>query len=154
MDREMRLSDLRETTENEASRMSRQTAGAKAPMWESPRSRERLYIRAAVELEFSGPEEAVEGYTRNISYGGIGLYVRRPLAVGREVWVGIHYLNGCRLEGDEAVCSRVRWCRPEGAWFAAGIEFERMDEDLNPALIAFLEQTEWLRNTGREQARH
>lgn len=115
------------------------------------RHQERLYMRGLVELELAGEAGTLQAHAQNISYGGIGLYLRKPLEVGRKVWVRIRYLKARGQEDDEGIRGQVRWCRPQGNWFAAGIAFDRMDPDLNPGLVSFLEQTEWLR--GRSAAR-
>jgi Tfp pilus assembly protein PilZ len=106
------------------------------------RKHQRLYILASLELELLEDSTLIEAYANNISYGGMGLYTKNPLPVGQPVCARIRLLDPHEIQERETITGCVRWCRPVGAFFAAGIEFDRIDEDLNPGLVSFLEQTQ------------
>ena len=102
-------------------------------------------MMARLELEFEGDPAVLEAYANNVSYGGMGLYCRKPLPVGQEVWAKIDFINARTQQQWEAIAGTIRWCRPVGFWFAAGLEFKRLDRDEHAILVSFLEQTEHLR---------
>jgi len=102
-------------------------------------------MMAQLELEFEGDPAVLEAYANNVSYGGMGLYCRKPLPVGQEVWAKIDFINARTQQQWEAIAGTIRWCRPAGFWFAAGLDVKRHDRDEHGVLISFLEQTEHLR---------
>jgi Tfp pilus assembly protein PilZ len=104
-------------------------------------------IHHQVQLQF--PETAIrmEATAIDISYGGIGLHATKRLPVGQEVVVRIGLIDSEKVIHYESVAGNVRWCRARGFGYAAGIEFEGLDPDLHPRLIAYLEQTELFKET-------
>lgn len=104
-------------------------------------------IHHQVELQSSEDPIRMEATAIDISEGGLGLHVLKRLSVGQEVVVRIGLIDSELVIHYESVAGNVRWCRARGFGFAAGIEFEGLDPDQHPRLIAFLEQTEAFRET-------
>lgn len=97
----------------------------------------RFSAMAAVTLTARG-QEAQEGYMAGISRGGLGLYLQRPVAPGQLVVVNLPLIE--RGTGNRVlkIAARIRWVRPAGALFMAGLTFEKMSDERFRALMGHL----------------
>jgi hypothetical protein len=80
----------------------------------------------------------MEGYTINISRGGIGLYLSTALELNTEVSLGLRF----QMDGEEKLESMggmVRWIRPIGHLFAVGIQFKDLKADRHPLTLSYVD---------------
>jgi hypothetical protein len=94
-----------------------------------------MVATAVVRQNPSGPP--MEAYIINISYGGLGLYVKDPLE-GR-VQTTINLRVGTDKRVTETVWGHVTWKKPVGMSYAVGISFEGLNPEDHRALLSFLE---------------
>ena len=104
----------------------------------------RKYKRASMmnsaELILPGDQSATEVLVVNVSFGGIGIYIPKPLAERTGIILRILYSEGKSERVAESVPGTVRWCRPMGTWFGVGIEFKYLNPREHSMLLKFLEQ--------------
>lgn len=108
---------------------------------ENRRQSERHYLVAAVRIK---PDKGrgINASAINLSSGGIGVYLHKPLKKGEKFCVTIDYNNKDEKFTTEPMCGFVTWSCKVGTNFAAGIEFNNpvKDSDL-PLLQKCLENT-------------
>jgi hypothetical protein len=95
-----------------------------------------------VELYFPELSVRIDANAIDLSYGGLGLYALERLPVGRPVTVRLSFWDVRGILHTETVDSVVRWCRPKGHGYAAGIRFDSLLPEKHPRIIALLEQTD------------
>ncbi len=74
-------------------------------------------------LKVEGDRKAQEVYIANISKGGTGIYIHKPLKVGTGVHITFTHRD---IEGDrrfEEQPGTIAWCSRCGSVYAAGIKF-------------------------------
>lgn len=94
-----------------------------------------------VELYF--PELRIRIHTNatDLSSGGLGLYALERLPVGEKVMVKLGFWDVCGILCFETVDGVVRWTRPKGHGYAAGIRFDGLTPEKHPRISALLEET-------------
>lgn len=84
----------------------------------------------------------INAYAINLSEGGIGVYLHKPLTKGEKFCVSIEYENGRGSITTEPMCGIVSWSCKVGSNYAAGIEFENeIDDSTYPVLQKCIENT-------------
>ena len=82
------------------------------------------------------PQPPVAGYVINISYGGIGLYVKDPVHGRVQTTVNLHV---GRKRIPVTVWGNVTWEKTVGMLYAVGISFEGLNPQDHDILLSFLE---------------
>ena len=74
-------------------------------------------------LRINGDKKTHEVYIANISKGGTGIYIHKPIKVGTGVTITFtqHDLSGERVIENQP--GTVAWCSRYGSVYAAGIKF-------------------------------
>ena len=89
----------------------------------SRRKNRRLTIMGMGSLKVEGDRKTQEVYIANISKGGVGIYMHKPLKVG----IGVHISFTQRdIEGDTSFDEQpatIAWCSRCGSVYAAGLRF-------------------------------
>jgi PilZ domain len=110
----------------------------KTDMSKSDQRKKRRISVVATAVVRQGPSgPPVEAYLVNISYGGVGLYVKDPLQ-GR-VHATINLRVGAKKRIPVTVSGRVTWTKSVGMMYAVGISFEGLNPKDHGALLSFLE---------------
>lgn len=89
----------------------------------SRRKFRRLTIVGMGSLKIEGEKKNLEVYITNISKGGTGIYLHRPLKVGTEILITFTHRD---IEGErrfEDQPGTIAWCSRCGTVYAAGIKF-------------------------------
>lgn len=89
----------------------------------SKRKIRRLTIVGIGSLKVTGEKKNQEVYLVNISTGGMGIYLHKPLKVGTDVFITFTHRD---IEGErrfEDQPATVVWCSRCGSVYAAGIKF-------------------------------
>ncbi|MBI3606884.1 MAG: PilZ domain-containing protein [Nitrospirae bacterium] len=82
-------------------------------------------------------------HVRHHAYdGGLGLYALERLPVGKKVIVQLGFWDSRGLLCFETVDGVVRWTRPKGHGYAAGIRFDGLTPEKHQRIVAFLEHTD------------
>ncbi len=107
----------------------------------------RQYLRIptlydVVELYFPELSVRVQANATDLSYGGVGLYALERLPVGKKVIVQLGFWDARGLLCIETVDGVVRWTRPKGHGYAAGIRFDGLIPEKHQRIVAFLEHTD------------
>lgn len=86
-----------------------------------------------------GPTDlALEVQIVNISYHGMRIFVKEPVA--ERVEVSLYYFeDGSGEQVIETIQAAVTWCQAQGIWHAAGISFIDLNIQDHPATFAFLD---------------
>lgn len=89
----------------------------------SKRRFRRLSIMGIGFLKVAGERKSQEVYIANISKGGTGIYIHKPLKVGIEVSITFTHrdIEGERRYEDQP--GTIAWCSRCGSVYAAGIKF-------------------------------
>ncbi len=96
-----------------------------------------LIATAVVRQSPSGPP--TEAYVINISYGGVGLYVKDSLQ-GR-VQTTINLRVGANKRVPVTVWGQVTWKKSVGMMYAVGISFEGLNPKNHRVLLSYLVTT-------------
>jgi Tfp pilus assembly protein PilZ len=105
---------------------------------ENRRKHSRPTLLGKVALSLPQEEGTMDGYTINISRGGIGIYLSRPLEMNTEADLILHF----QLEDQEKaeqIGGTVRWIKPIGDLFATGFQFRDLRQEKHPLIFAYLE---------------
>ena len=89
----------------------------------SRRKNRRLTIMGMGSLKVEGDRKAQEVYIANISKGGVGIYIHKPLKVGKDVHISFTQRD---IEGESSVEEQpatIAWCSRCGSVYAAGLRF-------------------------------
>lgn len=89
----------------------------------SKRKIRRLTIVGIGSLRLKGEKKNQEVYLVNISKGGMGIYLHKPLKVGTEVSITFTHRD---IEGErrfEDQPATIVWCSRFSSVYAAGIKF-------------------------------
>jgi hypothetical protein len=83
------------------------------------RAEPRKFFMCSVELELTDGAQPVTltGRQEDISSGGTGIWVKKPVAVGTRVRI--------RRRGGEEVLGTVQQCRPDGFGHFIGIRYQQ-----------------------------
>ncbi len=112
------------------------------------RKKKRITMVAAAVVRPKLLEQGIEAYIINISYGGVGLYVKEAFEGRVQVTLSLSVGSGKRV--SESVWGEVSWKKPVGVSYAIGIAFEDLNMKDHPNLLAFLDEwrpvqaTSWL----------
>lgn len=89
----------------------------------SQRKIRRLTIMGIGLLKIKGENKGQEVYLANLSKGGAGIYLHKPLKAGTMVFITFTYrdIEGERRYEDQP--GTIAWCSRCGAVYAAGIKF-------------------------------
>ncbi len=90
-------------------------------------------------VAYGGRSASIEAYSQNVSYRGMGFYSVSPVTVGKGVHIKIYYTPESDRGLIETIDGIVRWCKPVGQWYGAGIEFEDINPDKQPLLFSYIE---------------
>lgn len=101
------------------------------------RQKDRISMFAAAVVRNSPSSPPVEAYIVNISYGGLGMYVKKPLQ-GR-VQTALNLSIGKSKRVTETIWGQVTWVKPVGTSYAVGISFEGLNPKDHGVLLSFLE---------------
>ena len=74
-------------------------------------------------LRIGNEKKTVEVYIANISKGGTGIYIHKPIKVGTDVYITFTHRD---IEGErrfEDQPGTIAWCARCGSVYAAGIRF-------------------------------
>ncbi len=112
---------------------------------ENRRKSPRIQLITMARLTPHGLQSTAEAYVRDISTGGIGVYVKGRYQVGDILLVKVSFKTA---EGEmikESLTGRVAWTQPlEEGQLALGIEIANMERK-HPKLYAYLKQQEEIR---------
>ncbi len=89
----------------------------------SKRKNRRLTIMGMGSLRLNGDRKTQEVYIANISKGGVGIYMHKPLKVGTGVNITFTQRD---IEGDKSFDEQpatIAWCSRCGSVYAAGLRF-------------------------------
>jgi len=89
----------------------------------SRRKNRRLTIMGMGSLKVEGDRKAQEVYIANISKGGAGIYIHKPLKVGTEVYLTFTQRDLAGESRFEEQPCTIAWCSRCGAVYAVGIKF-------------------------------
>ncbi len=99
----------------------------------------RLSILSRAYIRIKGRKAGSQAYVANISRGGLGLYISKPLPIGRETTVTLRFVNQEGEEIEEMVHGKILWQREA---FTAGISLKGLKKRESPAIVTFLEALE------------
>jgi Tfp pilus assembly protein PilZ len=102
------------------------------------RRHSRPSIIGKITVSTAASQSVVEGFTINISRGGIGFYMPIPLEMNTEVHLVLRFRDE-NEEVEEGLAGRVRWIKPLGTFYAVGVQFTELKEDRNPLTMAYIE---------------
>lgn len=104
------------------------------------RKLKRPYILAKVKIKPVKGGPSMEAMAINMSRGGIGVYIKRPLKKEQQVVVKLIFFDGKGFKTTEDTPAKVRWILEFGGQYAAGIRFDNLVYKKNqPALYSCLE---------------
>ncbi len=108
-------------------------------------------VYSELELQFQEDSQRILANAVDISYGGIGLHSPKRVPVGHDVVVHFKFLVDRSVIQVEAVPGMVKWCRPMGFSFSAGIQFTEIDPEEYPLLASFLRENGTIKSSLRPQ---
>ncbi|MBI5197367.1 MAG: PilZ domain-containing protein [Nitrospirae bacterium] len=98
----------------------------------SRRKFRRLTIMGLGKIALQGEKKFQETYIANVSRGGAGIYLNKPLKVGTEVIFSYPSTDPGTGNPEHPMKSGVVvWCKRCGGVYAMGIKFDRVDEMTN-----------------------
>ena len=104
------------------------------------RKKKRRTMIVKAEVRPSPPDLPIMAEVINLSYGGIGILVKKPLA-GRVQVVLYHNLGFSRGQQiPEPVWGRVAWKKKVGSRYSIGVGFEGLNPKDHKFLLAFLDR--------------
>ena len=107
----------------------------------TPREHPRYPVSISCELTISG--ETLHAETKNVSPGGAAVFFSRPLTVGEVVTVSFFLtqdgIEDARRSPFECAAS-IRWTKPAGRRYEAGMQFLSPSEQQKELLREFLRQ--------------
>jgi hypothetical protein len=84
------------------------------------------------------PDSLQEGYLINVSYGGIGLYIKSPIS--GQAQVALDFIDRTDQRIVEKISGRVVWSKPAGLMYAHGISFDGLNPKHHKLLLSFLDR--------------
>jgi hypothetical protein len=100
------------------------------------RKKSRISMVATAVVTQSPPQPPTAGYVINISYGGVGLYVKDPVRGRVQTTINLHV---GRKRIPVTVSGHVTWEKTVGLLYAVGISFEGLNPQDHYVLLSFLE---------------
>lgn len=97
-------------------------------LFNEDRQFERTERRFSIREQFSRPvtvkiqnqEEVIDGFSKNISFEGIGIITKTEFPQGSEAKIEIHSSNSV----NPVIVSKLAWCKPFGkGWYISGWSF-------------------------------
>jgi c-di-GMP-binding flagellar brake protein YcgR len=104
------------------------------------RKSKRPILIASLEIMLPDRGPKIEGLSLDVSPGGMRIYSPKPLRVGSCIILDIAFQADDGEHITETISAMVKWCKPEENMHAVGIEFNNLDSNEHPNLVAFLEQ--------------
>jgi len=101
------------------------------------RKKKRVSMVAAAVVRQSPSYSPIEAYIINISYGGLGMYVKNPLDGRVQTAISLSVGTGKRV--TETVWGHVTWKKPVGSSYAIGISIEGLNPQDHRMLLSHLE---------------
>jgi hypothetical protein len=101
------------------------------------RNKGRVSMVAAAVVRQGFSNSPIEAYIINISYGGLGMYVKTPLEGRVQTAISLSVGTGRRV--TETVWGHVTWKKPVGSSYAIGISFEGLNAQDHRMLLSHLE---------------
>jgi Tfp pilus assembly protein PilZ len=90
-------------------------------------------------VQYPDSAESFEAYSCNVCYGGMGFYGSSPVRVGKEVLIKLFYSPDGNTELVESITGNIRWCKPIGKMYGAGVQFKELDPNQQPLLFSYIE---------------
>jgi PilZ domain-containing protein len=84
----------------------------------------RKYLIADIKIKKAGSRAAGSAVAVNISKEGVGLYTARPLERKDKVLIKLTVLLNGAWTASEEIPGTVRWIKPVGKNYCAGIKFD------------------------------
>ena len=84
----------------------------------------RLSIMALGQIQVKGERKTQEAYVANLSRGGAGIYLHRPIRVGTPLLLSYTFTDRSGQVQQHTRHGKVVWCRRFGAVYAMGIQFD------------------------------
>lgn len=101
------------------------------------RKHRRYGVMGLVTLTVQG-EEPQTAYLATIGRGGLGVYAHREIKANKLVVITLSLIEPGH-EGEELkIAARIRWARPAGELYMAGLQFEKMSDQRYEALVRHL----------------
>jgi len=105
---------------------------------EERRQSERLVLQSKLSINHEDGRYICEGYTINISKGGIAFYAQKPFEINMSLSLIVYFRQG-EKELEEEVKGKVRWIKPVGQLYATGVQFVNFTRSTNPKVWAYLQ---------------
>ncbi len=102
------------------------------------RKSKRVVITAVAEVTDLNDHETLEGYVANISTGGIGVFLLKPLKAGSQVEVKMSFYTNEGISDVQHVQGVVRRVEMFNNVYNTGIEFEGLDPKKDAELFSYL----------------
>lgn len=88
------------------------------------RAERRISFREAISrpcrIRLSGKDEIINGFTKNISFEGVGVITHESFQGDEEAKIEIHSSH----DTNPVIFSRLAWCKPFGdGWYVSGWRF-------------------------------
>ncbi len=99
----------------------------------------RASMMTRLTIEYTDHSDSFPAYSCNVSYGGMGFYSTGPVQSDREVVIKIWYTPHTDLGLAETVNGTVKWCKPIGQLYGAGVEFTGLHSNHQPLLYSYIE---------------
>ncbi len=108
------------------------------------RKHQRYPFLTTVKLIHQESKHSTVGYTINISYGGMAMYVQKPVAEESQVEVWVPFIDSTGKPHGESVKGTVRWVRQFNDHYGVGLEFEELNRRDHPIILNFIQEAERL----------
>ena len=118
---------------------------SKKPDVKERRKHRRFGAMGPVDLTVQG-EEPQEAYLAGIGRGGLGVYLHREVRPGQLVVLSLRLIEKGREGEALKIAARIRWVRPAGWFYMAGMEFEKMSDERYRMLLRHLNLIEALQS--------
>ncbi len=105
---------------------------------EERRKSERLVLQSRISIHHEDNRYICEGYTINISRGGIAFYAQDSFDINMPLKLTVYFRQGGE-ELQEEVSGKVRWIKPIGQFYATGVQFIHLSKATNPKIWTYLD---------------
>lgn len=105
---------------------------------EDRRESKRVVITAVAEVTDLNDHMTLEGYVANISTGGIGVFLLKPLKAGCQVEVKMSFYTNDGISDIQQIQGVVRRVEMFNNVYNTGIEFEGLDPKKDAELFSYL----------------
>jgi two-component system cell cycle response regulator len=104
----------------------------------------RLPFLTCIKLVNLDTQDSTEAYAFNISYGGLGVYAQKPIAVKSRIRAYIPFTDPEGKNLEETMEGIVRWVKAFNGHYGFGIEFEELDKKEHTMTLNFIQEAERL----------